>query len=169
MPRRNLLPASATSCHGAQAVHRLDPQPRDRRHPIRLHDAHPAERAVVEPVVDGQAPAASLAGARCHALAGHEEIVQAARPGQTRFMSRLEQARGVARKLPGVVDGQRLNRGLGAETRPAAEQALKMSGADTARPGKIFESGLMLPVLPETSRISSTSSWPGPRPGGSSG
>ena len=60
-----------------------------------------------------------LVDAGRHAFVGDEEIMQAAGPGQTDLIGGIEHGGRVAQQLAGMVDGEGLEEGLGAQARPS--------------------------------------------------
>ena len=96
--------------------------------------------------VNLQAFAAGLPFARRHRLVGDEQVVQAAGTGQAHRVGGVEHARGVAQQLPGAVERQRLQEGLGGEARPAAEQVMQLGRRDARGLGDGLDFGLLAPM-----------------------
>ena len=71
-----------------------------------------------------------LVDAGRHALMGHKEIMQASRAGKPELIGGIQNGGRIPEQPAGMVKGDRLQEGLGAEARPAREQALQMGGAE---------------------------------------
>ena len=98
-------------------------------------------------VLDVEATAMGLVDAGRHALMGHKEIMQAARAGKPELIGGVEDGGRIPQQLAGMVEGDRLQEGLGAQARPAREQALQMGGAEACLIRQGLERGLVAPVL----------------------
>jgi len=70
---------------------------------------------------------------------GDEKIMQAARPRKTKLIGGFQDGGRVAQQFTRVVKGDGLQEGLGAEARPAREQALQVGGAEARLIGQGFQ------------------------------
>ena len=87
-----------------------------------------AERGGVEAVGEAQAVAAIVA--RRQRLMGDEEVVQPARPGKADVVGGVEHARRIAQQFARALDGDRLQKGLRRQPRPALEDVLKVRSGE---------------------------------------
>ena len=83
-----------------------------------------AERRGVEAVGEAQVVAAIVA--RRQRLMGDEEVVQPARAGKADVVGGVEHARRIAQQFARALDGDRLQKGLRRQPRPALEDVLKV-------------------------------------------
>ncbi len=110
-------PADAAPGHGDQAL---------------------AEGALVEAVGNGKPPALGLVLAGGYRFTGNEEVVQATGAGQAGVEGRIQQVRGVLQQRFHVLLGQKLQKALGADADPIAEQPLEMKFAQADVIGDFF-------------------------------
>ena len=78
---------------------------------------------------------------------GDEEIMQATGAGQADLIGGIQHGCRVAQQLAGMVDGQGLEEGLGAQARPAGEEPLEMGGAEACSAPQGLQRGLLAPVF----------------------
>src|SRR5271166_5551300 len=83
-----------------------------------------AERRGMKAILKGQIVPPVVA--RRQRLVGHEKIMQPARTGEADVIGGVEYGRGIAQEFARALDGDRLQKGLGSEPRPALEHVLKV-------------------------------------------
>ena len=118
-----------------------------RKPPWARHHQRLAEGRGVPAIGKRQALAPRLVFARRHGLVGHEEIMQPARPGQAHLQRGVEHRGGIPQQGPRMVDGERLQEGLGREPRPTLEQMGQMGLREAHMIRDVADRGLRLPVL----------------------
>ena len=119
-----------------------------------VHHERLTEGAFVKAEPDGEPRAEPFVLARRHRLAGDEQIVQRARARQPGVVTGIEHALRARERAFGVLDGERLQKALGADAGPAAKQTLEMVRAEPKLARDALEIGLRLVVvLDKTERL----------------
>ena len=111
-----------------------------------LRDQAFAEGAAVKPVGDGEPLAAGLELAGGHRLAGHKEVVQPSGARKSGIEGGIQDIGGGGEQPLHILFGQKLQKALGADADPAAEQALEVKLAQADVAGDFLQLGLAVEV-----------------------
>ncbi len=108
------------------------------------HHDRLAERRGVEAVAQDEVVAAIVAGRQ--RLVRDEQVVQPARTRKPDVVGRVEHAGGIAQKLAGALDGDRLQERLRRQAGPTLEHMLEVGGRQSHLGRDLLDRGLVAPA-----------------------
>jgi hypothetical protein len=138
-------PAAAQIPEGAFRVRGID-EGQTAQPSIREGEQTLPEGAAVQAVGDLQPRAQSFVLTRGHRINGDEQVVEAARAGQTGLVGRI-QLGAAFEQLFRMLDREVLQEAFRTDTGPAGEQALEVVGAEVDLLGYFLEAGLIVNMV----------------------